>query len=159
MKRETLLLAVALAMLPVVGVAAQEILSFDIGYSSYYQVGGTQESLVFQPNFSFNVGLTENLTASFKTIGTGAASTDNPTFFFLGLKYQVVDKLRVITQVGAINTGSAAAAVGLGFDYTPFSRKIGSLVTAFTVNVEYLATADALGEGYLNFGLAVSVGL
>jgi hypothetical protein len=158
MKRKTLLLAVALAILPVVGVAAQEILSFDIGYSSFYQVGGSQDSLVFQPNFSFNVALTENLTASFKaTTGTGSAAS--PTFFFLVLRYQVFDNLRVIAQVGSIDTGTSEAAVGLGFDYTPFSRKIESLVTAFRVNVEYLATTSALNEGYLNFGLAVSVGL
>ncbi|MDR1210668.1 MAG: hypothetical protein LBK40_00395 [Spirochaetaceae bacterium] len=153
MKKILILLAV-LAILPLTQLAAQsdgfKVFSFDIGYAPSYNVESADTDS--QPLFGLNIMIGDDLTAGFTY--TALAST---TYTLLSLKYQIIDKLKVLVSVGSDGTDPVS---GVGFEYAPFTRRYGEyLGTELKLMVEYAFEPGAIDEGRLFFGVALGVGI
>jgi hypothetical protein len=149
MKKKIVVLLLALMILPLMGLAAQDassftILSFDIGYAPGYDLDA--DETLTDSYFALNVRVADPLSVGFAIIGT------TPTTL-LKVKYDILPKARAVVSFGN-------GIVGLGFEAVPFIRKTSGLSTEFKLVLDYLwEPKSGLDAGKLYLGLDVGIGI
>jgi len=173
LKKKLSVLALTLLLLPLAGLAAQTggtsgggftILSFDIGYTPFFDLGKTEMGNATV--FGLNVKVADAI-----SMGSVMLTTDNDgvinTLMALRFKYDFKQAVRFTGTLGK-NGGGAfgsiaanAAVAGLGLEYLPFGRKNQTGVyTDFKISLDYLFDpAGELDKGALIFALSVGLGV
>ncbi|MDR2516953.1 MAG: hypothetical protein LBC88_06175, partial [Spirochaetaceae bacterium] len=132
------------------------IFSFDIGANPVYRL--SDDSYQTATSFGLNLKVADPLVVGFTIFDSGSTT-------LLNLKYEVLNKARVVLSLGNASSGgvllgSGSGTVGgLGFEYAPFSRSISGLATEFKMGAQYLFPASAIDQGSFLFILGFSVGI
>jgi hypothetical protein len=163
--KKKIAVVLAILILPVAGLVAQEsgsysILSFDIGYAPLYDFGASGSDPAYQTPaaFGLNIRITDQLSAGFFTYQTGSSGSGGTSL--LKIKYDIIPQARASLSFGYDSAASGSEVIGLGVEGIPFQRKTGSLATDFKLGIDYLWTPSAdIGDGKLVFTLAVGVGI
>jgi hypothetical protein len=160
-KITALILGTALS-LPAMAANTFEILSVDIGVAPNINVPDFDEQSI--PNtFALNLRVADPLSVGFETANRGQAGGHSTVFNF---KYDLSVLNGQVTAVISLGDGRGFSAflqgdahAGLGFEYTPFSKKREAISTALKIAPRYIFDTDDASQGVLIIGIAIGLGI
>ena len=161
----TIIFVLGLALMPVFADAQQSaqqqksysIMSFDIGYSPFYDFD--EKDYFIASIFGFNVRMSEVF-----TIGVKYLDATKVKCALMSMKYDIMPQARVALGFGSVGDGGAnpnEMATSIGFEFVPFKRTYNdALSSEFKVAIDYMMAPKIGAEkGILLFGLILGIGL
>ncbi|MCL2374772.1 MAG: hypothetical protein FWC65_05985 [Treponema sp.] len=161
MKKLFFALLVAVLLLPVAGLAAQEeegfsFMSFNMGLGPAFFMDNSDLEVASTFGVDFRVAGPLIIGFAHHNVDTIGGSAN-----LLRVKYDVLPQARAVLSFGHgdLIAGSAAPLTGLGFEFIPFRRQVGGLFTEFKLATDYVFEPElGMGDGVILFGLLLSVG-
>lgn len=156
MKNKYLIIFLAMLILPLSGLAAQEgsytFMSFDIGYGVSTPVNnfGVNSLTCFGINFRL---------AGPMSVGAAYFNAAGSNFGGLKVKFDATSLVRATLTFGG--TGAAGVGnlrTGLGFELVPFKRQVSSLFSEFKLSTDYIFAPNAVDAGSIYLSLMLGIG-
>ncbi|MDR0665055.1 MAG: hypothetical protein LBF86_06005 [Helicobacteraceae bacterium] len=137
-----------------------DILSVEIGVAPNINVPDFDTHAIAN-TFALNLRVADPLSVGFETVKYNALGSTlfNFKYDLSVLGGQTAAIISLGNGNGFGNGLLTTENVGLGFEYTPFSKKREAIVTTFKIAPRYIFDTDDVGNGVLVIGLAVGLGI